>query len=542
MKRLVLALSAALLLAPSAPVRAAEALAVVFAGKPLEPVPSYRAGGQLYLDVQRVGAIYGGQVYWSQVAGSLRLTLRGRAMHLQVGSDAATSGGETFALGAPVLAVGPRAFLPVAFLRSDAFARWSGFDARVDDGDKTLSVERRPTVGPVRVVAYKDRTRVVVDLAPGVVAKASARGVGAVEVALPFGVVDADVSVAVGDRSIASYALVQQARAARLSVIFAGPHRAWRAAELDEPRRLVLDVFPAGVAATDEPPADEAEAAAPAPAALATESAAPAAAPAAPAAAPAAPAPAPAEALPGTAKAAVENTGRPAAARRRRVVVVDAGHGGKDPGATGRRGAREKDIALAAALELARVLRERGDFDVVLTRKKDVFVPLSARSKAANDLDADLFVSLHCNSSEDRKERGFEVYSVAEEASDPEAEKLAAAENKALELEDKKPDDQTAQQILLAMTKTEMLNESAPFGALVEREMAKRLGVPDRGLKQASFYVLRGTHAPAILVEMAFLSNSREELELGSRGFRRKVVAGVAAGIADYARKKGWIK
>jgi N-acetylmuramoyl-L-alanine amidase len=187
------------------------------------------------------------------------------------------------------------------------------------------------------------------------------------------------------------------------------------------------------------------------------------------------------------------------------------------------------------------VLRQRGDFEVVLTRSDDTFVPLSDRSKTANDLNADLFVSLHCNSAKNHREHGFEVYSVSETASDPEAEALAATENAALQLEGKKPEDETAQQILLAMTKTEMINESAPFAAFVGREMAKRLDVPNRGLKQAGFYVLRGTHAPAILVEMAFLSHPKEELELGSRRFRRKVVAGVAAGVADYAKKKGWL-
>ncbi|MDE2490436.1 MAG: N-acetylmuramoyl-L-alanine amidase, partial [Elusimicrobia bacterium] len=230
------------------------------------------------------------------------------------------------------------------------------------------------------------------------------------------------------------------------------------------------------------------------------------------------------------------------APRRRRIVVIDAGHGGKDPGTTGLRGTREKDIALKEALELAKILRERGDFKVVLTRDKDVFVPLSERSKIANDLDADMFVSLHCNASLDHRERGFEVYSISETASDPEAERIAKAENASLELEGKNPEDETAKLILLAMTKTEMINESAPFAALVARDVSKRVDIPDRGVKHAGFYVLRGTHAPAILVEMAFLSDRKEEAELGSRRFRREMAEGIAAGIADYARKRGWLK
>jgi N-acetylmuramoyl-L-alanine amidase len=523
MKRLVRVLTAAFLLAPSAPARAAEGLAVVFAGKPLDPVPSYRASGETYLDIQRVGEIYGGQVYWSQVSGGIRLTLRGRSMLFAADSDRATSGGETFALGAPVRVRASRAFVPLSFLRSDAFARWSGFDARLDGGADALTIERRATAGPVHAFQFQDRTRVVVELAPGVSYRADARGLGAVEVTLPYAVVEEDDAVAVDDGIVSSYAVRQEARGARVSVKLAAAGERWRATELTSPRRVALDVYAPGV----QPPA-------------AVPPDAPVAA-SAPVPSPAAKA-APAPAAPGVPAAAAPAPAAPAAAKpRRRVVVVDAGHGGKDPGATGTRGTLEKNVTLATALELARVLRQRGDFDVVLTRGDDTFVPLSDRSKTANDLNADLFVSLHCNSTKNHRERGFEVYSVSETASDPEAQALAAAENAPLALEGKKPDDETAQQILLAMTKTEMINESAPFAALVERELAKRLDVPDRGLKQAGFYVLRGTHAPAILVEMAYLSHPTDELELGSRRFQRKVVGGVAAGIADYAKKKGWL-
>ena len=229
------------------------------------------------------------------------------------------------------------------------------------------------------------------------------------------------------------------------------------------------------------------------------------------------------------------------AVERRRLIVIDPGHGGKDPGATGRRGTREKDVNLAAGLELARVLRERGDFDVLLTRDDDTFVPLSERSEMANAKEADLFVSLHCNAAGDKSENGFEVYSVSETASDPEAEALAATENAVLALEGKNPQDETAKMILLAMTKTEMINESAAFAALAAKKIGKRVDVAARGAKQAGFYVLRGTHAPAILVEMGFVSHPKDEARLASRRFRRTMAEGVASGIADYARRQGWL-
>lgn len=531
MTRAALLLSMLVLLSPFA--RAAETVAVVVSGAPMDPVPSYKAGGELYLDAKRVGEIYGGQVYWYPVSGRVQLTLRGRTLQFVVDAKKASAGEETFDLSAPVIVRASRAFLPLSFLSSDAFARWSGFDARLDAGTKTLQIERRTTAGPVHAFSYKGRTRLTLDLGPGLTYQTVARGVGAMEIVVPFGVVDGDEKVDVDDEVVASYAVKQEARNARVTVRFAQSGQRWKAAELADPRRLVVDVYAAGV--TPPAGAPEPAVAEKAPSKDVSEEAPQDdESPSLPVAVSTKPVEKPV--------AAVKKTPAKPAAPRKRVIVVDAGHGGKDPGATGTRGTKEKDITLAAALELARVLRARGDFKVVLTREDDTFIPLSDRSKTANDIDADLFVSLHCNSATNHREHGYEVYSVSEKASDPEAEALAATENAALELEGKNPEEESAKMILLAMTKTEMVNESAPFAALVEREIGKRVDVPDRGQKQAGFYVLRGTHAPAILVEMAFVSYPKDEAELGSRRFRRKMAEGVAAGIADYARKKGWLE
>jgi N-acetylmuramoyl-L-alanine amidase len=529
--KIALLLTAALVLASSARVRAAETVAVVVAGEPMDPVPAYKAGGELYLDAKRVGEIYGGQVYWYPVSGRVQLSLRGRTLQFVVDSNKASAGDESFVLTAPVIVRASRAFVPLSFLRSEPFARWSGFDARFDAATGTLQVDRRTTAGPVRAFSYKGRTRIALELGPGVSATAAGRGVGSLEIMIPFGVVDGDDRVDLDDGVVASYAVKQEARQARVTVRFAKSGQRWTTAELSDPRRLIVDVFaPGAEPAAEAPRAAEAESR---PAASVPEEAAPEEAPET-----TAPKPTATAAVPVKKPAPLPAPAKP----RRRIVVVDAGHGGKDPGATGARGTKEKDITLAASLELARVLRERGDFDVVLTRDDDTFVPLSERSKKANDLDADLFVSLHCNAAGNKREHGYEVYSVSETASDPEAERLAAAENAALALEGKKPEEEDAKQILLAMTKTEMINESAPFAALVERAVGKHADVSDRGQKQAGFYVLRGTHMPAILVEMAFVSNSKDEGQLGSRRFRRKMAEGVAAGIADYARKKGWLE
>jgi len=216
-----LALLTATLLVAAAPSRAAATVAVVVSGKPLDPVPSYAAGGELYLDAKRVGQIYGGQVYAYPVSGRVQLTLRGRTLQFLVDSKKATSGDENFELSAPVIVRVSQAFLPMSLLRSEAFERWSGFDAQWNQATRTLQVERRTTAGPAHAFSYKGRTRIALELGPGVAHSAVARGVGAVEVLVPFGVVEGDDKVDVDDGVVASYTVKQESRAARVTIVSA---------------------------------------------------------------------------------------------------------------------------------------------------------------------------------------------------------------------------------------------------------------------------------------------------------------------------------
>jgi N-acetylmuramoyl-L-alanine amidase len=507
------------------PLRAsAEQLSVVVSGKVRDAVDAYKTGSQLYLDAKQVGELLGASVYWYPVSGRVELALRGRTLRFLVDSKEASAGGKTFAMAVPVKVRASRALVPLSFLESSDFEQWAGHDIRHNAKTKTLTVERQGTVGPARVFSYAGRTRVSLELAPGASWKASARGTGSVDVISDFGVAEAEESVDVQDDVVDSYALKQEARLARLTVKLAGKGQKWKATELKDPRRVVVDVYAPGEEIAEKVAEDDK------PAVVTVEK----------------PAGVTTEVRPigeketVTAKASMSAPAAPTA--RRRLIVLDPGHGGKDPGAVGPRGTYEKDHNLAAALELARVLRERGDFDVLLTRETDEFIPLSDRSELANAKEADLFISLHCNAASNKRENGFEVYSVSETASDPEAEKLAAAENAVLALEGKSVEDETAKLILLAMTKTEMINESAAFSALATKALDKRVDGVNRGAKQAGFYVLRGTHAPAILVEMGFVTHSSEEAALGSRAFRRKMAEGLSAGIADYAKRKGWLR
>lgn len=219
-----------------------------------------------------------------------------------------------------------------------------------------------------------------------------------------------------------------------------------------------------------------------------------------------------------------------------RRILVDAGHGGKDPGALGTRGTMEKTINLWMARELAEELRAK-DFEVLLTRTDDTFIPLGDRTALANKYKADLFISLHCNASLTPSLNGFEIYFLSENASNPHAEAVARLENAALELEGKKPSS-AVQSVLQSLAKNAMLNRSAQLGALINREVTGQLSQVDLGVKQAAFYVLRGAQMPAVLVELGFLTNRKEERLLLNESYRRKLSGAIAKSILEYDRKQ----
>jgi N-acetylmuramoyl-L-alanine amidase len=514
---LILALGFAAALAPSL---RAEELQVVLGGSYHEPLTAYKVGERVFINAKQAGELYGGQVYWYPVSGRVQLGFRGRALQLVVGSAQASVDGRVVALDEPVMLRAAQAYAPLSFFLGKDFSELSGMESQFDARTRTLTVDRRSSVGSVRWYSYQDYTRVVLELKKPLGHSVSARGVQAVEVTIPLGVIESPEQGSVDDGLVSGYGLRQDGKAVRWRVRFAKPGLKWRLRELSEPRRLALEVAAADPASvvmdqSDEPPSSAVAARV----AASTMSAAPAAVPVS------------------TAAAAAVSSGP-----QRRRIVIDAGHGGKDSGATGRRGTPEKDITLAAAKELAKLLQQEKVFEVVLTRADDTFIPLAERSRVANDGHADLFISLHCNAHRDPKENGFEIYFMSEKASDPEAERLAQFENSSLDLEGKPPADAQADMILHAMTKTESINAASELAALVARDLHKRVDLAPRGVKQAGFYVLRGTDAPAILVEMAFVSNRRDEAKLGSRRYRSRLVDGIYAGLVDFAKRQGWLE
>ena len=222
-------------------------------------------------------------------------------------------------------------------------------------------------------------------------------------------------------------------------------------------------------------------------------------------------------------------------------IVVDPGHGGKDPGAV-RGKYREKDWNLAVGKELARLL-EKGGFEVKITRSTDVFIALSERSRIANNFKADLFVSVHVNSTKSSKADGFQVYFRSEKATDKEAAATASLENEAMQYEEVHYNFVDA--LLQSMAKNEYINESSKLAGYVKNAVYKQPGIgiavsQKNAIRQANFYVLKGVQSPAILVEMGFISSPKDRAKLAQSSVQKKMAQGIYNGIVAYAKTEGW--
>lgn len=218
-----------------------------------------------------------------------------------------------------------------------------------------------------------------------------------------------------------------------------------------------------------------------------------------------------------------------------RTIVLDPGHGGSETGAVGPGGTAEADLTLMVARALRLQLERRLPVKVILTRQEDIDVPLETRTAVANENQADLFISLHFNSSFGSSPRGAETYFLSREASDQMAAAVAAAENSsAVSAADPELD---LQMILWDLAQSYHLAKSQRFANLVQEELNLALGLRDRGVKQAPFTVLMGAKMPAVLVELGFLSNPEEEKKLQNPVYRAELVEALARAIGRFKRQ-----
>ncbi|MDP3730161.1 MAG: N-acetylmuramoyl-L-alanine amidase [Candidatus Omnitrophota bacterium] len=221
-----------------------------------------------------------------------------------------------------------------------------------------------------------------------------------------------------------------------------------------------------------------------------------------------------------------------------RTIVIDAGHGGKDPGAIGRRlRIKERDRTLLISKKLKGILEDNG-IRVIMTRSSDEFVSLPERVRMANSSGADLFVSIHINASRSRSMNGFECYYLSEATNDN-ARALEAFENAALKTDEGTVVEHSTSldKTLWDMKLTENRRESAELAGNICNAVDNSLITRNRGVKTARFYVIKFTRIPSVLVEVGYLSNKFEELKLKDDGYADRMADVIAKGILAYKNK-----
>ena len=222
------------------------------------------------------------------------------------------------------------------------------------------------------------------------------------------------------------------------------------------------------------------------------------------------------------------------------AIVIDAGHGGKDPGTIGVRHTHEKDITLAVALKLGKLIENSlKDVQVVYTRKTDTFVELYRRTQIANEAGGKLFISIHCNSVERKPSpmNGFEIYLLRPGRTE-EAVEIASKENAVIQFEEgyeeryKKLTEEEF--IIVTMAQSAYMKQSEQFAEVAARTMSDKLKIKNGGVKQAGFYVLVGASMPNVLVELGYLSNKKEEQVLKSNSGQNKIADALLQSIKKY--------
>ncbi len=222
--------------------------------------------------------------------------------------------------------------------------------------------------------------------------------------------------------------------------------------------------------------------------------------------------------------------------KRKKIVVLDPGHGGKDPGAIGRSWRTyEKNITLSMGKELKKQLEAKG-FKVYMTRSTDIFIPLRKRVAIARSYHADLFISLHADSTYNRNAQGLSIYTLSETASDKEAAALAERENKAdiidgMDFSDNSPE---INDVLISLSQNDSRNKSSKFAGYVVGEMKKQVKLVNNTHKFAGFAVLKAPDIPSVLVELGYLSNYTEETYLRQPNYRSKLAASITRAVVRY--------
>lgn len=228
----------------------------------------------------------------------------------------------------------------------------------------------------------------------------------------------------------------------------------------------------------------------------------------------------------------------PFSTKSKKIVMLDPGHGGQDPGAISKSGRYEKDLTLKMARETRKLLEKAG-YKVVMTRDSDVYITLRGRVKKAHDSKADLFISIHADSTTNSSAKGLSIYTISETASDKEAAALADRENKSdillgMDLGDYQ---QEVSSVLIDLAKQDTMKESRRYAGLIVGEMRQTVQLVPNAHRFAGFAVLKSPNIPSVLLEMGYLSNRQEEALLQKESYRAKLGKSLVKAVDAYFRE-----
>jgi N-acetylmuramoyl-L-alanine amidase len=473
------------------------------------------------VSIQTVRHVFGGRIQWKRVSRQVVYLSEGHSAEFTLDISTAVVSGKSVPLSPAVRAWGSEVFIPAAFLVTPEFQSLVACQVQWNAERKNLTVDPSPAVSSPRFYSYPHRSRVTIDVGPHVEYRVLAHREELLTLRLYGGRAREWEKISIEDGTIKSVEVDPHARTTDVIVSIA-TGTADPDIYLDEsPRAVIIEVSKGEKSFVNVPVEQEKESIKPK---NLTK--------------PKGKTP-PTLAVPVKPRPRTDIDAPFLALSPLRTIVIDPGHGGKDVGAVGPNGTLEKEANLQIGLALANLLNKEGRFKVILTRNNDSFVTLQERSSIANKAKADLFISLHCNAGISSDTNGFEVYFLSEKASDDAAAAVARRENAVVELEGVTGKArQELEGLLWSLARNEHMNDSSAIAGNIDIQVTQRMSMLNRGVKQAGFYVLRGTSMPAILVESAFITHPKEEGLLRSARFHRQLVDALYAGLLDYEKKR----
>ena len=496
-------------------------------GETVKSVHLYTFSKNEYFSLRDLADLYGARLDWRPVSGTVGFLMNNRRLDFCIKSNRIYVDQKKRKMSLPSRQSGSEIYIPAQFVRSRDFAEITDATTIINNENTMVAIEHQVNIHSIRYYSKSDKTQIVIGLDEDLPSEWAEKKYDNLTLIFNRGRIKEEI-IGIDDGVIKGVETRNDGRRAVIKIGLTSNAAVVERKLLRDPMRLVIDAYRCAprqadtLCSTTTVPvpaaADSGEAVAVTTGTLATVI----------------------QVSSASLAVAVPVTPVPLVSqRKKKIIILDAGHGGDDPGAVGPNGTREKEINLVIIKELQRLFDEDGEYEPLLSRKDDTFIPLVERTSLANEKKADLFVSVHCNANFSRDASGFEIYFLSEHASDPDAAATAILENSVVRLEGK-PNRKRAQiqELLWSLAVNEFINESSELCSFVTNEATHRAKIENRGVKQAGFYVLRGAKMPAVLVECAFLSNYAEEARLKTKKFQENIADAIFEGVKKYGVRR----